>query len=601
MINPLPSIIRRLRSGRGKPAAGPAEHDPVADRERALVHTLAKGRLPSLRQLRYLAKVLPPSEFFLIRALGGFVIVALLFLGVRVYARSVTHLPRPGGEVVEALVGTPQYINPILLGTNDVDRDLSRLLFAGLLKRNERQEIVPSLAESVDISQDKKIYTVILRAGLRWSDGEPLNIEDVLLTFTLIQDQLYKSPLRSQFRNVKVERVDERTVRFTLSQASAGFLSGLTVGIVPAHIWGDVPPSSFALVEYNIKPVGAGPFAFESLKRDGGTGAVKEFRLVRNQYYHGHPPYLDRLTLKIFPEMLSAIDALQSKRVESVSVVPSDVRGELKQVQSRDLQLPRYTALFFNGRRNLLKPIEVRRALAQATPRTDLVNDVLHGAATIVDGPFASALPGHAGQLQPAYDSASANSTLEAAGWTKPEGSSIRKKGNDELTLTITVVDQTEDLDMVEMIKRQWESVGVKVYVKPVDATLIAKDIIKPRDYDVLLYGEILPGEGDLYPFWHSSQDRDPGLNLTTFFNKDADKLLEELRATADPAVVSEKRIAFQRLLAEQLPAIFLYSPYYTYGLAKRVHGFDVQYVTSPADRFANIEGWYVKTKLALK
>lgn len=600
MTNPLTSIIRWLRSRRTKRAAE-TDPDPLAYRERALVHTLAKGRLPSLRQLRYLSKVLSPSEFFLVRALSGFVIVALLFLGVRVYARNLTHLPQAGGEVVEALVGTPQYINPTLLGTNDVDRDLTRLLFAGLFKRNERQAIVPDLAESVDISQDKKIYTVKLRQGLRWSDGEPLNIEDVLLTFTLIQDQLYKSPLRSQFRNVKVERVDDRTVRFTLNQASATFLSSLTVGIVPAHIWGDVPPSSFALVEYNVKPVGAGPFTFESLKRDASTGSIKEYRLIRNEQYHGHEPYLDRLTLKIFPEMISAVDALQSKRVESISVVPTDVRGVLKQVQSRDLQLPRYTALFFNGRRNLLKSIEVRRALAQATPRSDIVTDVLHGAATVVDGPFASALPGHAGQLQPEYDLTAANSTLEAAGWTKPEGSSIRKKGNDELALTITVVDQPEDLAVAELIKRQWESIGVKVFVKPVDATLMAKDIIKPRDYDALLYGEILPGDGDLYPFWHSSQDRDPGLNLTTFFNKDSDKLLEELRTTADPAVVAEKRIAFQRLLAEQLPAIFLYSPYYTYGLAKRVHGFDVQYVTSPADRFANVERWYVKTKLALK
>ncbi|MBI4426203.1 MAG: hypothetical protein HY567_01375 [Candidatus Kerfeldbacteria bacterium] len=600
MTNPLTALIRWVRSRRAAGAASVGD-DPLAHRERALVHTLAKSRLPSLRQLRYLSKVLAPTELFLVRALSGFVVVALIFLGARAYARNVVHLPRSGGEVVEGLVGTPQYLNPILLGTNDVDRDLTRLLFAGLLKRNERQEIVPDLASSIDISEDKKVYTVTLRNNLRWSDGEPLNVEDALLTFSLIQDQLYKSPLRSQFRNVKIERLDDQTIRFTLNQASAAFLASLTVGLIPTHIWGDVPPTSFALVEYNVKPVGAGPFTFESLKRDASTGAIKEYHLARNDGYHGQRPYLDRLSLKIFPELLSAVDALQSKRVESLSVVPADARITLKQAQARDLQLPRYTAVFFNGRRNLLKPIEVRRALAQSIPRAQIVIDILHGAATVVDGPFASDLPGHAGKLQPDYDPAAANAALEAAGWIKPEGSAVRKKGNDELALTLTIVDQPEDRAIAELIKQQWEGIGVKVELRPVDATLIAKEVIKPRNYDAFLYGEIMPGDGDLYPFWHSSQDRDPGLNLTTFFNKDADKLLEELRTTTDPAVVSEKRIAFQRLLAEQLHAIFLYSPYYTYGLAKRVQGFDVRYVTTPADRFANIERWYVKTKIALK
>lgn len=575
--------------------------DTTARAERKLVSTLAKSRVPNIHQLRYLPQILSPGERFLIRVLSGLIVVSLIFLGARAYARNVAHLPRPGGEVVEAIVGNPQYINPILMSTNDVDRDLVRLLYAGLMKRNEKQEVVPDLAESVEISEDSRVYTVHLRPSLTWSNGQPLDADDVLLTFELIQDPLYKSPIRSQFRNVKVERVDERTVRFILAQPSGSFLSNLTVGILPAHLWSDIPPPSFALVEFNLKPIGSGPFVFESLKRDGVTGTVKEYRLIRNERFHGARPYLDRVTFKIYQDIGSATEAVRSKKAESINVVTKEVRDELKQVKAVDLQMPQYTVVFFNAKRNVLKTIEVRRALIQAIDRQRVIRDVLRGTATLIDGPFASEFPGYAGTLLPAYNPDEATKVLDAAGWTRPSEGGARKKGNDELALSLTVVDQPEDLLIADIVKENWEKIGAKVEVKAYDPTRIPKEIIKPREYDAFLYGEVLSADGDLYPFWHSSQEQDPGLNLTRFFNKEADELLEELRQTSDPAKVKEKRIAFQRLLAEGLHAVFLFSPYYTHGLAKRIKGFDVKYITTPADRFANVEGWYVKTKLALK
>ncbi len=597
-------IGKRLppRYRRGPSGGTPGKNDDTAgESERKLVTALAKSRLPNFRQLRYLPRVLSPEERFLLRLFTGTLAVTLIFLGARLYAKNVVLLPRPGGEVVEALVGTPQYLNPVLASTNDIDRDLIRLLYAGLMRRNERQEIVPDLAETVEISPDKKVYTVRLRPNLDWSDGEPLTVDDVLLTFELIQDSLYKSPIRSQFRNVKVERVDDTTVKFTLAEPSAAFLSRLTVGILPAHIWGDVPPPSFALIEFNVKPVGAGPFVFDSLKRDSSSGIIKEYHLIRNDRYRGKRPYLDRLTFKIFPEIDSAAAALKSKQVEGLSVITSDIRSELKQVRTVELQVPQYTAIFFNGKRPLLKDLELRRTLTRAIDRPRIIATVLDHMATLVDGPFPSNFPGSAGKLQPDFDPAAAREALEKSGWTLTEGQRARKKGNDELSLSLTVVDQPDDIAMAEIVKENWGAVGVKVEIKAFDPSRIAKEVIKPRDFDALLYGEILPPDGDLYAFWHSSQERDPGLNLTTFYHKDADKLLEELRTTNDPTQQAEKRIAFQKLLADGAAAAFLYSPLYSYGLAKRVKGFTATYVTIPADRFAGIEEWYVKTRLALK
>ncbi len=593
--NILTRIFRNKRNSRI------SETDTAAQAERQLVHSLAKSRLPGWRQLRYLPKVLSPSERFLLRAFGGFLAIALIFLGARAYARNVVQLPRDGGEITEALIGAPQYVNPILASANDVDRDLVRLLYSGLLRRNQQQEIVPDIAESIEHDAGQKAYTVHLRKNLAWSDGQPLTIDDVLTTFELIQDPLYKSPLRGQFRNATIERVDDWTIKFTHTQSAGSFLSSLTVGIIPAHIWADVPPPNFALLEFNLKPVSYGPFSFDSLKRDAASGAIKEFRLVRNASYHGTRPHLDRLTFKIFPDPVSAAEALEAKSVEGISALSKEERIGLKQARIVDLELPQYTAVFLNIKRGVLKYPEVRTALAQAVDRQRIVNDVLKNSAVVVDGMFADRLPGFAGQLQPDFSLESAKAALETAGWVRPKDESIRKKGNETLAISLTVVDQAEDLAIADLLKQSWEALGAKVEIKTFDPMRIPKEVIKPRDYDAFLYGEILSTDGDLYPFWHSSQNRDPGLNISTFISKDGDKILEDLRATTDPAVITEKRIAYQKLLAESHTVIFLYSPFYTYGLAKRVKGFSLPYISAPADRFAGIENWYVKTRPSLK
>lgn len=591
-----PNIFAWLRSKR----APPRTTDDASAAEKQLVYSLARARFPSLRQLRYLPQYLKGGERLLLQALTGLFLVALILLGARVYARNVTALPRPGGEIIEALVGVPQYVNPILTSGNDVDRDLVRLQYAGLLRRNARLELVPDLAESYDVDQDGKVYTFHLRGQLTWSDAQPITADDVLLTFDLIQDPLFKSPLRTQYRNIKVERIDDRTVRFTLPQPSSAFLPSLTVGLLPAHIWGDVPPPNFPLIEFNLKPIGSGPFIYRSLRRDGSTGYITEYELVRNPRYHGRRPYLDRIVFRLYPDEASAVEAIRSKQVESLSVVARSDRTDLKQLRIVDLRLPQATAIFLNGKRPVLKTVEVRRALAQAIDRNRIVQDVLHGGDAIVDGPIPAGFPGYAGKLQPDFDRAAAAAALEAAGWVAgPDGT--RKKGNDELKLTLAVVGEPEDQAVADRIVADWQAIGVKVDIRVYDSTRVAKEVIKPRDFDAFLYGEILSPDLDLYPFWHSTQERDPGLNLTTFFQKDADKFLEELRKLTDPAAASDRRIAFQRLLADQQPAIFLFSPTYAYGLAKRIKGFTAEAIVAPADRFANVEGWYVKTRPSLR
>ena len=126
----------------------------------------------------------------------------------------------------------------------------------------------------------------------------------------------------------------------------------------------------------------------------------------------------------------------------------------------------------------------------------------------------------------------------------------------------------------------------------------VDKEVIKNRNYEAFLYGEILGFDPDPYPFWHSSQSLGSGLNLSNYYNKDVDQLLEEARQEENHDLRTQKYIDFQDIIVEEMPALFLYSPSYDYGVDKKVKGINLIRITVPSDRFNGIEGWYIKTKL---
>ena len=117
----------------------------------------------------------------------------------------------------------------------------------------------------------------------------------------------------------------------------------------------------------------------------------------------------------------------------------------------------------------------------------------------------------------------------------------------------------------------------------------------------MLLFGEVLEIIPDPYPFWHSSQIKDPGLNLAKYENKSADKLLEAARTSLDEADRAKKYQEFQEILIGSAPAVFLYSPDYVYYVNKNIKGIDMKIIADPSKRFDNIEDWYINTKKTWK
>lgn len=575
--------------------------------DKKLVMSLKPTKLPTWSQLKKISALLSFTEKRLITIslliMGG----AVLWWGYSVYQTHITIVPAKGGVLSEALIGQPKFINPILAHTSDTDLDLSHLIYSGLLKYDERLALVPDLAERYSIDDEQKRYIFQLKDNLVWQDGNPLTADDIIFTIRAVQDSEWESPLLVSFKGITIDKIDNQTVAFNLPKPFAPFLTLMTTGLLPKHIWEDIPPASARLAEFNVKPVGSGPWQFHELKKDK-SGNIHTYKLIPNQLYHEQKPNLEELIFKFYPDFLTAIDALNQNQVMSLSFLPTDLNSELIEpvkYNYHDLELPQYTALFFNQKQNkILKDKLVRKALAHAINKKDIITNALQGEAKLINSPILSHQAGFLSDLITYdYNAEKSAELLTEAGWTllTEENAKHWNKDDETLSITLTTVDHPENKKVAESIKKYWETVGIITNLNIVSPNNIQVDIIKERDFDVLLYGEIIGGDPDPFPFWHSSQSEHPGLNLSQFKDSNTDELLEEARQTTDTLIRITKYQEFQRIINKELPAIFLYIPTYTYVQDKRIKGFTSKGLIVPADRFNNLAHWYIKTKKEFK
>lgn len=569
--------------------------------DQKLILQLSSTRWPKFNQLKYLHRFLNEKEvkqIFFLLVLAGLTLVLFLFS----YGwRRTSVYPKNGGSYTEALIGTPQYINPIYSATNDIDQDLTRLIFSGLLRYNENLELVPDLAESYNISADQKVYTFQLKPNLLWHDGQDLTASDVVYTFTLIQDKSNNSPLEPSFRGIKIIQLDDHTIQFVLEKPFAPFLNSLTVGIIPQHAWQNISTQSYKLAELNLKPIGSGPWQFESLKKNK-DGSLISYTLTPFTDYHGNKPFLKNLFFKFYTNYDSAFQALQDQNVDGISYLPKEKKTtteKMRNINIYNLQLPQYTGIFINENKNeILKELKLRTALGLAIDKNSIISVALQNEALPLAGPILPGLPGFDPALPTnSYDKELAATLLDELGWKYTAEAKIRSKDDKNLELTLTTVDFEDNIAIAELIRQAWEEIGIQINLNIIPTGTIQKEIIRPRNYELLLFGEILGSNPDFYPFWHSSQIKDPGLNLTGFSNKRADALLEQARQTSDITKKNELYSQFQKIIMENKPAVFLFQPTYSYPMNDKIKGQNLNRINTPSDRLNQTENWYIKTK----
>ena len=530
-------------------------------------------------------------------------------MGARFYYNKTVIRPERGGSISIGIVGSPRFLNSVLNQINSVDEDVSAAIFSGLMKYNTNGELVPDLAEKYAIGDNGKTYEITLKSNVRWQDGKNLTADDVLFTVQTIQNQDYRSPIRPLWQGIEIEKVSDTVIRFRLKNVYVSFLNNLTFGILPKHLWANVVPSQFALNELNLKPVGSGPYQFNKLQKDK-NGTVKSIELKSFNKYFGGEPFISTITFYFY---LSEADALTAyKKGEADVFIFSSASNfiSIKNTANTDynilpVTLPRYFAVFFNQSQNkFLADKTVRQALTLATDKKAIINTVFGGYGQTADSPLLRVMTGYSDQIKsPDFSLDGAKSALAAAGWNDTDNDGVLEvgKNNEKLEITLTTIDWPELAQIAGILKDQWMKLGVKVNLDIKETAKIQNETIKPRQYQALLFGEVLGVEPDLFHFWHSSQKKDSGLNLALYDNPETDKLLSLALEDLDYNSRAQKNQKIASFIINDMPAVFLFTPDYLIAIKKNILGVEFASLNAPSSRFAQINQWYLETHRVFK
>jgi peptide/nickel transport system substrate-binding protein len=561
--------------------------------------------LPSFRlsTFRKVFSLMGQNEKIWLITLAIIALASFAWSANNVYSGFTKPVPTLGGEYREGMLGQPRLINPLLAST-DTDKALVRLIFSGLYKYDAQGQIIPDLAESMpEISENQKQYTVHLRQNAKWHNDKPVTADDVIFTFKTLQDTQYNSPLRSQLQSTLAEKKDDYTVTFSLKDVSGPFIHNLTMPLISKAVWENVPPAEFALSEGNLKAVGSGPYLIRELNKLP-DGSVQNIKLESYSNYYTHQPYLDTVRLFFYNNYDEILGDLHGKQIQGFGFVPFDQSFFLdhnnKSLITRDLPLPQYQAVFFNLSNRVLSDRYVRVALLYATDKDAIIKEAYNGNARVIAGPI---LPEQIPDVdnKSYYHPDEAKKLLDDAGWKVDSSTNIRAKGKTPLEFTITTNDFALNVKAAELLQKQWEALNIKVHLSTVPTKELTETKIRPRQFDALVFAQNVGADPDPFVFWHSSQTKNPGLNLTGFANTAADKLINDARSTTNPEWRSNAYHAFQDLIIQESPAIFLDQSVYVYTVDKNMKGVGLQALFDPAFRFYDLQNWYRSERRVLK
>ncbi len=491
-----------------------------------------------------------------------------------------------GGAYYEGVLGQPIAINPII-SNNQIDQDISRLIYSNL----------SDLVENYEVKQEGRAYILKLKENLSWDNGQPLTSDDVIFTIETVQNPDSRSPLTKDWRGVVAERISELRISLTISTPYTFFLENIErLPIIPAHIFGKIPPANLKLSSYNFEPVGSGPYRFEGFTKRK-DGFINQYHLTANDYYYDQKPFIKDFYFVFYEDYQDLINDFLLRKVDGFgSLLPQGTEGlPPNNVVINQILMPSYYAIFFNSIANPeLKKDDFRYALTAAINKRRIIQEVLNNQAESINGPLGNfALDNEDIKLDTVYNPEKAREKLSTL-------------NNEKIEITL-IIPKIKFLEKTAKIVREdWLSIGVdKVNIISLLPDELLDNVIKTNNYEALLFGNILENPLDLFPFWHSSQRFYPGLNLALYKNSEVDSLIEIIRQTEDENEQKSLAKTAEELIVEERSAIFLFSIPYTYIHTKNLGGFEFEnnekFIITPSDRFKNVSKWHVSKARVLK
>ncbi|MDM8529786.1 peptide ABC transporter substrate-binding protein [Anaerolineales bacterium HSG25] len=526
--------------------------------------------------------------------------LTLAVLTFLAFSRTTVTVSETGGTYIEAVAGRPQFINPLLAQFNQIDQDLVTLIFNGLTKVDETGEIVPDLAKNWEVSEDGLSYLFQLRDDIRWQDGRLFAADDVIFTIELMQSADFPGlpELQELWQMVTVEKVDPYTIRFVLPTALPTFLNFTTVGILPAHHFDEITASELLDHPFNLAPVGTGPFKIDTINTEFA-------RLSASRFYNGLEPRLDSLEFRFYPTPQEVLTAYEQKDVLG-GAIPTEAEPIARKIKSLNLYhapLSGYNLIYFNLQNEeevpFLQEIEVRQALGYGINRQILIDQAVQGSGISTANPM---LPWswayNLAQPEPEFDPERAKTLLGRTGWADIDNDGTRERGDVRLAVTLLAPANPVKIAVANEISRQWGELGVEVTVEIVEAQLGER--LQQHDYQVALAELSFFGDPDPYTLWHASQIEN-GQNFAGWDNRRVSTLLEEARIVTDRGHRNDFYFEFQRIFANEVPALILYQPIFTYGVSNQVYDVQLSLMITPGDRFRNIADWYMITERTIE
>ncbi len=532
-------------------------------------------------------------------------VVGILLLGEQPTPDTPVVAPEPvkGGIYTEALVGSLMRLNPLLSFYNPPDRDISRLIFSGLVKFDGKGIPEVDLAESMGSSKDGTLYNFKLRKDATWHDGQPVTADDVVFTVDLLRKGGSAIPqdLQDFWKDVELVKLSDDTLQFRLPEPFSPFLDYLTFGILPKHLLDGQTLDEMINSPFNLQPVGTGPYRFEQLVVEDGE--IKGVALAAFDGYYGSKPYIDEVVFRYYPDSASVLQAYQDGQVQGIGQVSSDILSAVlaePQLAVYTAREPELSMVMLNVKSQdapFLEDAKVRKALMEGLNRQWIVDRLLQGQAVVADGPI---LPGtwayYDGIKHEAFDPEAARGLLKDAGYVlAEEGDLVRKKDDVALRLTLLYPDDDLHKSVAEYIRDRWKELGVQVEVEPVAYENLVRDRLDQRDFQAALVDLNLSRspDPDPYPFWDQAQATG-GQNYSQWGQRVASEYLEQARVTANVSERARLYRNFQIIFNQELPALPLYYPVYTYAVDREVQGVRMGPLFDTSDRFANLTEWFL-------
>ena len=523
-------------------------------------------------------------------ALAGLVLIGLLLAAGA--GSSSAFLPRSGDTYVEAMIGAPRLVNP-LLAQSDTDLDLTHLIFSGLTRVDERGAIVPDLASGWQASPDSSVFTFTLRSGLLWSDDKPLTSDDIAFTVGLLKDPHFPGDpaLASHWRDVQLDTISPLIVQFKLPSSNSSFLEYTTLGILPRHRWTDVQAPDLANSDLNRTPVGAGQWRYTTPGTIGipggaavttgsadsqGTSDTPGDALHSGVLLEPNPNRLhramriSRLWFRFYPTFDAAVAGLKAGEVHGLGHIPADRLADMQAMSGVEMHqqtLARSAMLLLNLRSPLFDKPQTRQAVELAISRKALVEQTLHMQARVTDSPILAQSWAYSSRaVHGGYSPVEARRLFDEAGWlTGPDG--IRARNGERLSVVLAANKEVpSNIQVARELQSQLQAAGIEIKLALVGRDRLLKEYLAPGAFHMVLVNwEAQGAEPDIYDYWHTPQRGLTSYNFVGWSNPQADKALDEARVSSDNWVRAARYAEFQQAFKEDVPAVVLYNSTYSY------------------------------------